>query len=161
MTTAQIAYAAGVAEGTLFRAFEDKEALIHATIQSAFDPKPSEQRLASIDRSLPLRAKLVAAVEILKARVEQVWQLMTMFNVAVPWKRTDIHSDTGIRDQLHAIFALHRDEVSVDPAYATRVIRTLTFGGSHPRISDNNPFTTNEIVSILLEGIGKHAVATS
>ena len=161
VTTAQIAYAAGVAEGTLFRAFEDKEALIHATIQAAFDPKPTEQQLAAIDRALPLRAQLVAAVDILKARVEQVWQLMTIFNVTVPWKRTDVHSDTGIRDQLQALLARHRDELAVDPAYGARVLRTLTFAGSHPRISDNNPFSTNEIVSLLLEGIGKHALATS
>src|SRR5450432_2442405 len=153
VTTAQIAYAAGVAEGTLFRAFSDKDALVHATIQSAFDPAPTERQLAAIDRSLPLRAQLVAAVEILQRRVEQVWQLMTMLNLELPPKRTDLHTDQGIRDQLAGLFAPHVAELRVDAAYAMRVLRSLTFAGTHPRISDNQPMTANEIVAIVLDGI--------
>jgi len=156
VTTAQIAFAAGVAEGTLFRAFPDKDALIHATICSAFDPAPTEQKLAAIDRSGTLREQLVVAVEILKARVEQVWQLISTFNLQMPPKRDDIHTDAGIRAQLEALFVPHAAELRVDPNYAMRVMRSLTFAGTHPRISDNQPFTANEIVTILLEGIGRH-----
>jgi AcrR family transcriptional regulator len=158
VTTSQIAFAAGVAEGTLFRAFPDKDALIQATIQSAFDPAVTEQRLAAIDRTDTLRAQLVAAVEILKERVEQVWQLISAFNLPMPPKRppSDLHTDKGIRDQLEALFVPHAAELRVDPNYAMRVMRSLAFAGTHPRISDNQPFTASEIVTILLEGIGRH-----
>ncbi len=155
VTTAQIAIAARVAEGTLFRAFPDKDALIHATIQAAFDPQPTEAKLAAIDPGWSLRAKMIAAVEILKARVEQVWQLMTSFGIMVPPQRTDVHSDQGIRDQLAAIFAAHPDELRCGPAYAMRVLRSLTFAGTHPRISDNQPLSAEEIVSIVLDGLRK------
>jgi AcrR family transcriptional regulator len=158
VTTAQIAFAAGVAEGTLFRAFPDKDALIQATIQSAFDPAVTEQKLAAIDRTGTLRAQLIAAVQILKERVEQVWQLISAFNLPMPPKRppSDVHTDKGIRDQLEALFVPHAAELRVDPNYAMRVMRSLAFAGTHPRISDNQPFTASEIVTILLEGIGRH-----
>lgn len=155
MTTAQIALAAGIAEGTLFRAFVDKDALIAAAIKAAFDPAPTEARLAAIDRALPLRDQLIAVVEILQHRVEQVWQLMTSLNLSIPPpKRGEgLHSDAGIREQITSIFALHTGELRCDATYATRMLRTLAFAGTHPRITDGQPFTAAEIVAILLDGI--------
>jgi AcrR family transcriptional regulator len=155
VTTAQIALAAGVAEGTLFRAFVDKDALIAAAIQSAFDPGPTEAKLAAIDRALPLREQLIAIVGILQHRVEQVWQLMTVLNLSIPPpKRGEgIHSDGGIREQITSIFAPHTGELRCDAAYATRMLRALAFAGTHPRLTDGHPFTAAEIVATLLDGI--------
>lgn len=155
VTTAQIARAAGVAEGTLFRAFADKEALIAAAIQAAFDSGPTEAKLGAIDRALPLRDQLIAIVEILQHRVEQIWQLMTILNLSPPPPKREggAHSDSGIRQQIASIFALHVDELCCDEIYATRILRSLVFAGTHPRLTDGQPFTAAEVVAILLDGI--------
>lgn len=155
MTTAQIALAAGVAEGTLFRAFADKEALIAAAIQAAFDPEPTEAQLAAIDRALSLRDQLIAIVEILQHRIEQVWQLMTILNLPPPPPKREegAPSDSGIREQIASIFAPHTGELRCDALYATRLLRSLAFAGTHPRLTDGQPFTAAEVVAILLDGI--------
>jgi AcrR family transcriptional regulator len=63
VTTGQIARAAGIAEGTVFRAFPDKPALLWACLQTVFDPTEAVGRLAAIAPGLPLRDRLDLAAE--------------------------------------------------------------------------------------------------
>ncbi|MFC8731170.1 TetR/AcrR family transcriptional regulator [Luteimicrobium sp. NPDC057192] len=69
-TTRELAEAAGVAEGTLFRVFDDKLSLIGQAAFVAADPADAVPELDAISRSLSLRDRLVAVMEIGLARIE-------------------------------------------------------------------------------------------
>ncbi len=155
VTTSQIAMAAGVAEGTLVRVFPDKDALIEAAVTSAFDPAPAEAELARVDPALPLRDKLIEAIEIMQHRVSQIWQLISMLQLPAPppeRRPPPQADDTRLRALLVSLFECHRDELRCSPEQAARLFRALAFAGSHPRLIDQ-PLTPHEVVSLLLDGI--------
>jgi AcrR family transcriptional regulator len=65
VSTRKIAECAGIAEGTIFRAFPDKQALIHATLARAFDPAPTIESLKAIAGDPDLRFRLRTAVRMI------------------------------------------------------------------------------------------------
>src|SRR5690349_21800316 len=75
VSTRQIAEAAEVAEGTIFRVFENKEALVDAAVAEAFDPAGSIAALEGIPAEAPLEARLGTAVAILQERLTTVFGL--------------------------------------------------------------------------------------
>jgi AcrR family transcriptional regulator len=161
VTTSQIALAAGVAEGTLFRVFPDKDALIEAAIAHAFDPSDAEAELGRIDPAWSLREKLIAVAEVLQRRIAQIWELISMLRLGggepgppPPAARPQAPppDEARLRTLLASVFEPHRDEIRCDPEQAARLLRGLAFAGLHPRMIDK-PLTPHEVVSLLLDGI--------
>jgi AcrR family transcriptional regulator len=165
VTTKQIADAAGIAEGTLFRVFSDKEALIVAVVTKVFDTAPSVAQLRSIDIGLPLRDRLRQAVEIIADRLQNVWELMSAlrmmgppshnprFRSALPSPEQNDLTPRALVD----LIAPDAQNLRVDVSHFARVLRLVTFAGTHPRISDENPLEPDEIVDLLLDGLRANA----
>ena len=83
-STREIAEAAGVAEGTIFRAFDTKDSLIDEAIASSFCPAPLLRQLQQVDPGLPLRERLVAVVTILQRRYGDLFDLMHGLRLSAP-----------------------------------------------------------------------------
>ncbi|MER6882695.1 TetR/AcrR family transcriptional regulator [Streptomyces althioticus] len=76
VTTAKIARAAGIGEGTIFRVFADKEELLGACIAEALSPEHAVRELDAIDVSQPLPDRLAEAAEALQAHMDRLGAIM-------------------------------------------------------------------------------------
>jgi AcrR family transcriptional regulator len=149
VTTKQVAEAAGIAEGTVFRAFSDKEELLDAVLDDVLDQAPFERAILDIDPTLPFEQQLEEAVRVIQRRVTDVWSIVSALG---PARRDRARRPMADSAALDAIFAHHPALVRVPPAEAARVLRALTLSLTHPMLA-GEPVAPGEIVAIVLHGI--------
>lgn len=155
VTTKQIATAAGIAEGTVFRAFADKETLLHAVVENVLRPEPALALITGIDLDRPIAAVVHDIAVTMQERVRSVFDII----MAVHWmpdaaRRPDPQPDP-IMQRVVEILERFADTLSVEPAKAADVLRILIFAGTHPMINEGRPLLAQDITDVLLHGISR------
>lgn len=159
-TTKQIAAAAGVAEGTIFRVFDSKEDLLDAVMLESFDPEPLLTEIDAIDPALPLRQRLYRFTELVQQRFQRIFGLMDALGLVAPphVRDRDVHrrakeGGPALTARLRGVIGADADRLRVPPEEAIHLLRLLTFSGSHPHISEGAILAPHHIVDVLLDGI--------
>ena len=161
VTSRDMAEAANIAEGTIFRVFPDKTSVIHEAVKASMDPDQIQQAIAAIPSMDPLADQLEAAARILVGRSEQVAALIGVLHASglhadgppSGTRRYVMDASTAILSALTNLFERARDEIRVSPRQAAIAFRGFVFAAAHPLVQDDEQPSLQESVEVLMNGI--------
>ncbi|WP_027933087.1 TetR/AcrR family transcriptional regulator [Amycolatopsis thermoflava] len=154
VTTAQIARAAGIGEGTIFRAFKDKDELLDACVAEALKPDSALAVVAEIPLDQPLADRLTEAAEALSAHLERMGALMGALHSSgrlkrgEPRKGSRAESFTAMREAITELFT-PEDRLRLPAEQLAGVFMSLLFSR---RRDDQAGLSTAELIDVFLHG---------
>lgn len=160
ITSRQLADAAGVAEGTLFKAFGDKESLLMALAEFHLSVRETgEAGLPALDS---LEEVVEWTLRVLVDRMQFIFRLVMALGPIGQRAAAGAQGEfEASKHRLAERFVPFRDELRVPPVVAAEVVRTLAWAAASSWGEQTPVSSVDDILQVLLHGIVRTEAASS
>lgn len=165
-TTKQVAEAAGVAEGTVFRVFSSKQDLLDAVIDDVLDPGPMVRAIQEFPEDPDLPARVTRIVRLLHDNIAGVAALFAALH-AMPSPDVALHHHgtkhpmssriSALQDVLEETLTPWAAQLRTDLPRAAAFIRSVSLATYHPMFSDHIHIAPDEVAGLLVHGLEKES----
>ena len=155
VSTHQISDAAGIAEGTIFRVFADKEELFAAAVEKFLDPGPLNGRLRAIDPDLPLEAKINDILFQLRSRMTGIFGIMHAVGMHGPPPRR--HGPESFFEIIDEVLRPDLEHLRVPSDRIASFLRLVAFASAIPHFNEGQEMSTAELATYITYGIAGQA----
>ncbi|MGM1057892.1 TetR/AcrR family transcriptional regulator [Saccharothrix sp. Mg75] len=161
VTTSQIAQAAGIAEGTVFRAFKDKRELVRACVRSVLAVDAELELIDRAGAADTLAERLAGAIGAVSGYLDRMWSLGSVLRES----GYDPHAEEGehkgppvemqrISGRVASLFGPDAARLRVDADLAARLLLGLVFTNRmQGRGFGDSTAEVDQLVEVFLHGV--------
>lgn len=170
LTTKQVAEAAGIAEGTIFRVFYSKANLLKAVIADVLDPTELCEQIRALPAQANLTKHICALVTMIIENADDVHTVITALRLASTCddaagpqpRRQPTHDKAAhqqrviaVRDALSASLTPWSGQLRVSTDQAGFLIEGFAMAAIHPLFNDHTLTDPALLADVLINGIRK------
>jgi len=152
----QIAEAAGVAVGTIYSVFEDKDELVSACIRHFFDPERAVADVTALSGAGSLENLVDGLIAATQARTRGTFALLALLDKGGEGaaERHGVRpDDASLLDACERLFLSFSDRLRLPARRAAQVTRSAAFAYGNPMLSGGEPLAPREIRDVVLHGL--------
>jgi AcrR family transcriptional regulator len=153
LTTRQLAESLGIAEGTIFRAFGDKDALVRAAVRVFFDRAESLLSTGLVDASLPLEEKVSRLVRGAREHAKGVFAMLSLLDPGEAGEYISRARSGKFEAAIAQAIAPDAEALGVAPERVALLMRVAIIAASAPAHHQQPSLDDDELVQFILYGI--------